>query len=453
MLTVVNKLVPRTIHHHSFLSFITPTIMMRRIVSLSSLIVFATVSNIIVSSPLVSSSSTYNAYNYDQTTPQFTPDGRLLQVEYASAAADLSPPLIVLECFSSTGNSNSNSNSKSNNNNNSQQDPCLILLTVRKRANSPQNRIVIMDDKDEQQSKKKRGGSSSSSSSSSGKSFPYCCVMSGILSDSLCLLQVGMKVAAEHSLRYQTSLGMVALTQALADECQSRVFGGGLRPYGSTLMLCGYDKIYNDEESKLEGDDDEFLSTTSCKRNSNMNKHHRRIPLIYQTDPSGGIIQHHAAQNSDSKSDADQKKKSRRRYRNDNNNDDNTDDDDDDTIIRSQVRCIVGGSQSLQRQLYKKIDQGMAEFEHRQQSQVLSLADRIANVVEILTKEMNNDNNSNKASGVSKSRNKDDDSSSLPSLCPLEIVVISPKLGCHRLDNKQIQAIQKLINDDNKINS
>ena len=448
MLTVVNKLVPRTIHHHSFLSFITPTIMMRRIVSLSSLIVFATVSNIIVSSPLVSSSSTYNAYNYDQTTPQFTPDGRLLQVEYASAAADLSPPLIVLECFSSTGNSNSNSNSKSNNNNNSQQDPCLILLTVRKRANSPQNRIVIMDDKDEQQSKKKRGGSSSS------KSFPYCCVMSGILSDSLCLLQVGMKVAAEHSLRYQTSLGMVALTQALADECQSRVFGGGLRPYGSTMMLCGYDKIYNDEESTLEGDDDELLSTTSCKRNSNMNKHHRRIPLIYQTDPSGGIIQHHAAQNSDSKSDADQKKKSRRRYRNDNNNDDNNDDDDDDdTIIRSQVRCIVGGSQSLQRQLYKKIDQGMAEFEHRQQSQALSLADRIANLVEILTKEMNNDHNSNKASGVSKSRNKDDDSSSLPSLCPLEIVVISPKLGCHRLDNKQIQAIQKLINDDNKINS
>ena len=425
--------------------------MMRRIVSLSSLIVFATVSNIIVSSPLVSSSSTYNAYNYDQTTPQFTPDGRLLQVEYASAAADLSPPLIVLECFSSTSNSNGNSNSKSNNNN-SQQDPCLILLTVRKRANSPQNRIVIMDDKDEQQSKKKRGGSSSSSSSS-GKSFPYCCVMSGILSDSLCLLQVGMKVAAEHSLRYQTSLGMVALTQALADECQSRVFGGGLRPYGSTLMLCGYDKIYNDEESKLEGDDDEFLSTTSCKRNSNMNKHHRRIPLIYQTDPSGGIIQHHAAQNSDSKSDADQEKKSRRRYRNDSNDDDNTDDDDDDTIIRSQVRCIVGGSQSLQRQLYKKIDQGMAEFEHRQQSQALSLADRIANLVEILTKEMNNDHNSNKASGVSKSRNKDDDSSSLPSLCPLEIVVISPKLGCHRLDNKQIQAIQKLINDDNKINS
>ncbi|MGK3750039.1 MAG: hypothetical protein ACI8RD_002337 [Bacillariaceae sp.] len=421
--------------------------------SLSSLILFLTVSNIIVSSPLVSSSSTYNAYNYDQTTPQFTPDGRLLQVEYASAAADLSPPLIVLECFSSS----SSNNSKDINN---QQDACLILLTVRKQANSPQNRIVIMDDKDEHQQSKKRGGSSSSSSSSS-KSFPYCCVMSGILSDSLCLLQVGMKVAAEHSLRYQTSLGMVALTQALADECQSRVFGGGLRPYGSTLMLCGYDKMYDEEETEiiLEGDDDdEFLSTTSSKRNSNMNKHHRRIPLFYQTDPSGGIIQHHAAQNSASNSDLDQRKKSRRRYRNDNNNDD--DDDDDNTIIRSQVRCIVGGSQSLQRQLYKKINLGMAEFEHQHQQQqhnrqeVLSLADRIANLAKILTKEMNNDNNNSKASGVSKSsRNKDDDSSSLPSLCPLEVVVISPKLGCHRLDNKQIQAIQKLINDDNKIAS
>jgi hypothetical protein len=46
---------------------------------------------------LVSNSSlanqNYNAYNYDMTTPLFTPDGRLLQVEYASRAATHSSPV------------------------------------------------------------------------------------------------------------------------------------------------------------------------------------------------------------------------------------------------------------------------------------------------------------------------------------------------------------------------
>ena len=381
-------------------------------VSLSSFIVII-LCYIIVSSPLVLSSSTnrnsYSAYNYDRTVSEFTPDGSLLQVEYASSAADLSPPLVILECFSP-------SSSKSIDNNDHRQ--YLILLTVRKQANTPQNRIVILEDKDEQ------------SKQGSNPDFPYkyCCVMSGILSDSLCLLQAGMKVAAQHSLRYQTSLGMAALTQVLADECQTRVFGGGLRPYGSTLLLCGFDRAC-DEEAQLEGHN-EYLS--SIKRNIN----HYRRPLIYQTDPSGGIIQHHTQYN-DSNTD-DQTKKSRR-YRNNNDNHN-------DTIIQSQVRCVVGGSQSLQRQLYKRINQGMAKFEQQQQQHsrgVVSLADRIANLAKILIKEMNNDSKAK----IDKIRNDD---SSLSSLFPLEIVLISPRLGCHRLDNKQIQAIQQLINEDNK---
>ena len=36
-----------------------------------------------------SSNPPYNAYNYDLSTPQFTPDGRLMQVEYASRAPEL----------------------------------------------------------------------------------------------------------------------------------------------------------------------------------------------------------------------------------------------------------------------------------------------------------------------------------------------------------------------------
>ena len=42
-----------------------------------------------------SSSSSYNVYNYDMTTPMFTPDGRLKQVEYASLASQHSSPMVI----------------------------------------------------------------------------------------------------------------------------------------------------------------------------------------------------------------------------------------------------------------------------------------------------------------------------------------------------------------------
>jgi hypothetical protein len=40
----------------------------------------------------------YHIYNYDQTSQQFTPDGRLVQVEYASHAVEQSSPVVVVEC-------------------------------------------------------------------------------------------------------------------------------------------------------------------------------------------------------------------------------------------------------------------------------------------------------------------------------------------------------------------
>ena len=389
--------------------------------------------------PFVSSSSsssssstvnrnTYNVYNYDQTTPQFTPDGRLLQVEYASSAADLSPPLVVFECLSPATTSNND-----NDIDNSLSYPCTVLITVPKQSHSPQNRIVIVEKKDFDEHRS------------------YCVAMSGILADSLALLQAGIKVAAQHSLQYRTFFGMESLTQTVADECQSRVFAGGLRPYGSTLLLCGYKHDdYNDE-----GTNDYKSSTNHGNR-----KYQGKLfqSLIYQTDPSGGILQHHnrlvsgddkrqqKQQHSRSAASNSLSKKKERPLPQRQDTADNTI-----NVLKTEVRCIVGGSSSLQRQLRKRIDQGLMKFEHNLQQphrerRGSSLAERIACVAKIMIQESIQSDSSTK--NKSKSQHFKEDGSSLSSSnCPLEIVVISPRLGCHRLDDKQLRAIRELVHD------
>lgn len=328
------------------------------------------------------SRSNYNVYNYDQTTPQFTPDGRLLQVEYASSAADQSAPLVVLEF---TGGEQDQSLLAY---------PCTVMITIPKQPFSPQNRIVIIEKNSE------------SKDASFLQKNTYCLAMSGILCDSLALLQAGKKSAAEHSLQYQEVLDMESFVQVLADECQSRVFAGGLRPYGSTLLLCGYDEDLSAAEEQNEA----FRS------------------LVYQTDPSGGILQHRGAEDD---SHVSSKKKNSEQTKG---------------AVRSEVRCIVGGSPGLQRQLYKQIQQGMARLEQKKRTRKgspLSLADRIAGVAKILIKETTDaGSNRNAGNGRAKTRNSSDRSFQYP----LEVVLLSPRLGCHRLEGKQLQAVQDLIN-------
>jgi len=407
--------------------------------SSSSLLLLLQVFAPFVSSSSSSSSSstvnrnTYNVYNYDQTTPQFTPDGRLLQVEYASSAADLSPPLVVFECVSPTTNSNSDNDNDSDN---SLSYPCTVLITVPKQSHSPQNRIVIIEKKDYDEHRS------------------YCVAMSGILADSLALLQAGMKVAAQHSLQYRTFFGMESLTQTLADECQSRVFAGGLRPYGSTLLLCGYKHHdYNDEGNSG------YKNITNYGNRNYQGKLFQS--LIYQTDPSGGILQHHirpvsgedkrqqkqrhsrsAASNSSSKN----KKRLLMRRQDIAHNNIN--------VLKTEVRCIVGGLPSLRRQLRKRIDQGLMKFEHNLQQQHRnclgsSLAERIACVAKILIQETIQSDSSTKNKSKSQHFKEDGSSLSSSSNSPLEIVVISPRLGCHRLDDEQLRAIRELVHDGN----
>mmetsp|Transcript_8919 Transcript_8919/g.18683 ORF Transcript_8919/g.18683 Transcript_8919/m.18683 type:complete len:253 (-) Transcript_8919:113-871(-) len=250
---------------------------------------------------------------------------------------------------------------------------------------------------------------------------------------------------------------MLSLARALADECQSRVFAGGLRPYGSTMLLCGYESNdgYNVIVEEAEEEDVNNSEISNSKRTN------RRSPLfqssIYQTDPSGGILQHRAAR--DNSAVRPKKKKTTRkpkRVEHGSSSSWNS------SVVRCRVRCVVGGQPGVQRQLHKRINEGMAKFEQKNQRNhrsaqdpqpSLSLAQRIANVAKILIKETSetktsgsNKNGSTRSSTKRHNSKKEDALSPLsPSAYPLEIVIVSPIWGCHRLEGKQLEAIQTLI--------
>lgn len=169
----------------------------------------------------------YNVYNYDQA-PTFTPDGRLLQVEYASTAAELSPPILALQVDNET----------------------LVLMTT-KRIASPQNRVIILPNP---------------SNGIRVQPSHICVAMSGMLTDSISLIQVGLKEASKEYQQLHAPISIWKFVTSIANACQGHSFGGGIRPYGSTLLTCGF----------------------SC--NSKL--------LLYQTDPSGAILEASSADKS-----------------------------------------------------------------------------------------------------------------------------------------------------------
>jgi 20S proteasome alpha/beta subunit len=260
------------------------------------------------SSSSSSSSNNYNAYNYDMTTPQFTPDGRLLQVEYASAAADLSSPLVVLQLQNDT----------------------LVLLTIKK--SNTQNRMALLQQNS------------------------VCIAMSGVLADSVALLQAVLQKSSQNFQRYKKELTLLQIANVIADACQQNSFGGGIRPYGSTMLVCGF-----------------------CQNKS----------VLYQTDPSGAIIEAPPVE------------------------------------APNQVRWMIGGSQSLQRQLRRKIDQAL----DRHRTTDAAIADMIALVSDVLVKETRK---------LTKGTKEEEDTPT-----SLEIVVLSPSLGVQRLTKDQLDAIQQ----------
>jgi 20S proteasome alpha/beta subunit len=123
-------------------------------------------------------------------------DGRVLQVEYASVAASHSSCVVVAPIL------------------NDNDDDTVIILTTRP-ARTVQERLVVLSDSH------------------------TVVALSGILTDSLALLQKVQDETLNNRRWYGRGLACHQVSETIRSACQRHAFGGGLRPYGSTIVVCG----------------------------------------------------------------------------------------------------------------------------------------------------------------------------------------------------------------------
>ena len=208
-----------------------------------------------------SASRRYSAYNYDLTFPQFTPDGRLLQVEYAmTAASSKSTPIACVGLSIPTFDGNGHQ---------AAEDESLLIMATISSTSLPQN--------NDDGSVPDRGWSRDPSSGGRAQnriielplsSFYICdptgphrattsilVGLSGLLPDATSLLEVTLRqleyeqrMFGWHRLgsnlcqsQLQTADICPRLGRSIADKCQTHAFGGGLRPVGASILLASVD--------------------------------------------------------------------------------------------------------------------------------------------------------------------------------------------------------------------
>ncbi len=143
------------------------------------------------------------ALGYDRATIIFSPDGRLIQVEYAKEAASSGTPVIGV--IYKDG---------------------VILMAIKK---NPYGKLLILESVQKIYKIESNIG----------------CGITGYLSDGRVLVNVAREMALNHKAIYGEKISIEKLVKDLGDYMQVFTQYGGLRPFGVAMLLASYeDKPY-----------------------------------------------------------------------------------------------------------------------------------------------------------------------------------------------------------------
>lgn len=289
----------------------------------------------------------WNAYDYDLTTPMFTPDGRLLQVEYAFESSRHSSPLLAIPC----------------------EDGVVLATTPyysRDRIHRrQQSRFVEI-----------LGNTNNSTMAVVG--------LSGVIADAMSLLQHARKHVDSWSRLYGTSPGMLnparQIANVVADACQSHALGGGIRPYGASLLVCSLQKGPQYKDGSAQSEQPPILATIAI------------------THPSGAV--HSATVTCSSKP---------------NNN--------------PTPVFVMGGTTDVQAKIKDRVEAFLLQQDRNTDNKSLKRTIHIA--IEALLEEYDK----NKQQQLQQDQSGEDDEAEM------EIVIMSPTHGTHRLSRRDIRIL------------